>query len=58
MRKVYFTVAMVCYAAALMTCAVVMLVFKAAQPALLYLVPYCLGGVIIAAAVRGELDKL
>lgn len=33
-------------------------VFKAAQPALLYLVPACLGSSLLCATVRGELKEL
>jgi len=33
-------------------------VFEAAQPALLYLVPSCLGSSLMCAAVRGELKEL
>ena len=33
-------------------------VFEAAQPALLYLVPACLGSSILCATVRGELKEL
>lgn len=33
-------------------------VFEAAQPALLYLVPACLGSSLLCAAVRGELKEL
>jgi minor histocompatibility antigen H13 len=36
----------------------VMHVFDAAQPALLYLVPACLGASLATAAYRGELSKL
>ena len=34
------------------------LVFEAAQPALLYLVPACLGSSLLCAVVRGELKEL
>ena len=34
------------------------LVFEAAQPALLYLVPACLGSSLLCALVRGELKEL
>ena len=33
-------------------------VFQAAQPALLYLVPACLGSSLLCAVVRGELKEL
>lgn len=35
-----------------------MMVFEHGQPALLYLVPACLGAVLINAVRLGELDKL
>ena len=35
-----------------------MIVFQAAQPALLYLVPACLGSSLLCAVVRGELKAL
>ena len=36
----------------------VMIHFKAAQPALLYLVPACLGSSLTTALVRGEMKAL
>ena len=36
----------------------IMMAFKAAQPALLYLVPACLGSSFLCAAVRGEIKQL
>ena len=42
------------YVAGLVTTIAVMHVFKAAQPALLYLVPYCLGASVLTALARGE----
>ena len=36
----------------------VMIAFNAAQPALLYLVPACLGSSLICATVRGEMAEL
>jgi minor histocompatibility antigen H13 len=35
-----------------------MIVFEAAQPALLYLVPACLGSSLTCAFVRGEVKEL
>ncbi len=35
-----------------------MIHFKAAQPALLYLVPACLGSSLLTALVRGEMKSL
>lgn len=40
------------------TLSIVMIHFKAAQPALLYLVPACLGSSLGTALVRGELKNL
>ena len=39
-------------------CCSVSIVFQAAQPALLYLVPACLGSSLLCAVVRGELKEL
>ena len=39
-------------------CFSVSIVFQAAQPALLYLVPACLGSSLLCAVVRGELKEL
>jgi len=36
----------------------VMIKFESAQPALLYLVPACLGSSLLTAVVRGELKEL
>ena len=56
--KPYFHAALLCYFAGLATTLYVMISFGAAQPALLYLVPACLGGSLLTAAVRGELREL
>ncbi|EFN53579.1 hypothetical protein CHLNCDRAFT_36436 [Chlorella variabilis] len=53
-RGAYFYSAFGGYAAGLVTTIVVMNVFQAAQPALLYIVPGVLGATLIHAAVRGE----
>ena len=37
---------------------ILLTVFEAAQPALLYLVPACLGSSLLCATVRGELKAL
>ena len=42
----------------LLTTVLVMHVFKAAQPALLYLVPACLGTPLLVAVTKGELVDL
>ena len=48
----------VCYALGLVVTVGVMYFFHAAQPALLYLVPACLGGSIAVGMARGELSVL
>lgn len=54
----YFLATFAAYVVGLLTTIVVMHVFKAAQPALLYLVPACLGTSLTLAIVRGELPAL
>uniref|UniRef100_A0A914UW50 Uncharacterized protein n=1 Tax=Plectus sambesii TaxID=2011161 RepID=A0A914UW50_9BILA len=54
----YFQTTMVAYAAGLTLTIFIMHVFKAAQPALLYLVPACVGVPIALATIRGELSDL
>ena len=56
--KPYFHSALVAYVAGLATTLFVMIQFNAAQPALLYLVPACLGSSLLCALVRGELKEL
>lgn len=56
--KPYFHSALLGYVIGLATTLYVMIVFKAAQPALLYLVPACLSSSLLCAAVRGELKEL
>jgi minor histocompatibility antigen H13 len=56
--KPYFHSALTAYVAGLATTLYVMIVFKAAQPALLYLVPACLGSSFVCAAMRGEIKDL
>ena len=56
--NVYFIVAMVAYALSLVNTMVVMVVFKHAQPALLYIVPWLLVTTVLTAAVKGELSLL
>jgi len=56
--KPYFLVNMVSYGLGLLTTVLIMYYFKAAQPALLYLVPACLLGSILVAVVRGQLWEL
>ncbi|KAF0691044.1 Aste57867_17656 [Aphanomyces stellatus] len=54
----YFNVNIIFYALALVATVVVMVVFNHAQPALLYLVPACLGSSLVQALIRGELKEL
>eukprot|EP00761_Pharyngomonas_kirbyi_P012084 gb/GECH01012111.1/.p1 GENE.gb/GECH01012111.1/~~gb/GECH01012111.1/.p1 ORF type:complete len:328 (+),score=58.92 gb/GECH01012111.1/:1-984(+) len=56
--NVYFMTCMTSYILGLATTIFVMHAFQAAQPALLYLVPYCLGSVVIHALIRGEFKEL
>jgi minor histocompatibility antigen H13 len=56
--KPYFYSVLASYAAGLVTTIMVMEHFKAAQPALLYLVPACLGATLLTAVVRGEVGAL
>ncbi|KFD57237.1 hypothetical protein M513_01748 [Trichuris suis] len=54
----YFYVAVIAYAAGLIVTMFVMHVFQAGQPALLYLVPSCLGMPALWALIRGEYSAL
>lgn len=54
----YFYAQMVAYVLGLACTVGVMHVFDAAQPALLYLVPACIGSSLLTALVRGELKTL
>jgi minor histocompatibility antigen H13 len=56
--KPYFHSALFAYVCGLATTLFVMVYFNAAQPALLYLVPACLGSSLLCAAVKGELKEL
>jgi minor histocompatibility antigen H13 len=56
--KPYFTGNIIAYALGLVATVGVMYFFNAAQPALLYLVPACLGSSLLVGAVRGELSSL
>lgn len=53
-----FDVCFAAYVAGLVTTIAVMHVFKAAQPALLYLVPFCVGSSFATGMLRGELSAL
>lgn len=55
---VYLNVVMISYFLSLVTTVGVMLFFNAAQPALLYIVPYILITALIVACVRGEVKAL
>jgi len=54
----YFYGCVIGYVIAIITTVVIMLVFEHGQPALLYLVPACLGATLINACRFGELTKL
>lgn len=56
--RVYFYSGFIAYFVGLVVTVLVMHAFKAAQPALLYLVPACLGTPITLALLRGELTEL
>jgi minor histocompatibility antigen H13 len=56
--KPYFHSALVAYVAGLGLTLFIMMRFNAAQPALLYLVPACLGSSFLTAIVRGEVKEL
>jgi len=56
--KPYFYSALIAYVLGLGMTLFVMIYFQAAQPALLYLVPACLGSSFICAMVRGEVKAL
>lgn len=54
----YFYTTFIAYILGLCGTIVVMHVFKHAQPALLYLVPACLGAPIFMALIRGDLKSM
>ena len=56
--KPYFHSCLVAYVLGLVTTLFVMIQFNAAQPALLYLVPACLGSSFGCALYRGEVKQL
>ncbi|XP_011178475.1 minor histocompatibility antigen H13 [Zeugodacus cucurbitae] len=56
--RIYFYSTLVAYFLGLLATIFVMHVFKHAQPALLYLVPACMGTPLLVALVRGELKTL
>merc|ERR1711953_993672 len=55
---VYLNATMIAYALSLVTTVSIMLFFNAAQPALLYIVPYVLIASLLVAVSRGELKDL
>ena len=57
-HRVYFYSGFIAYFVGLVLTVLVMHTFKAAQPALLYLVPACLGTPITLALIRGEISEL
>ncbi|PJF18516.1 Peptidase A22, presenilin signal peptide domain-containing protein [Paramicrosporidium saccamoebae] len=57
-RSPYFTTALVFYILGLLTTMAVMHIYKAAQPALLYLSPAGILSVLLTAIVRGELKEI
>lgn len=57
-HRLYFIVSFVAYIIGLVATIVVMHSFKAAQPALLYLVPACLGLPLTTALLKGEISDM
>jgi len=56
--RVYFYMNYLAYLGGLITTVVILHVFNSAQPALLYLVPACIGSALLTSLVRGELMLL
>jgi minor histocompatibility antigen H13 len=56
--KPYFHTCLIAYICGLGLTLYIMIAFNAAQPALLYLVPACLGSSLTCAFLRGEIDAL
>ena len=56
--KTYFTVCFIAYTVGLITTVFIMHTFQAAQPALLYLVPACIGSSALLAIINGDLSSL
>ena len=54
----YFCVTFIAYIAGLLTTIAVMHFFKHAQPALLYLVPACIGTPLFFALIRGDFKSM
>jgi len=57
-KKLYFHVVFASYVVGLATTILVLHVFKAGQPALLYIVPCVLGSVILTAILKGDVKEL
>merc|ERR1719295_2234770 len=57
-KKIYFYTGFIAYISGLLLTIFIMHVYKHAQPALLYLVPACVGAPILVATLRGELTTL
>jgi minor histocompatibility antigen H13 len=55
---IYFYMNYLAYLVGLITTVVILHVFQSAQPALLYLVPACIGSALLTSIVRGELMLL
>jgi minor histocompatibility antigen H13 len=58
LSKLYFHTCYIFYILGLVATVAVMHIFQAAQPALLYLVPACLGSSFLLAILRGEVSQL
>eukprot|EP00920_Eleutheroschizon_duboscqi_P024324 GHVT01060432.1.p1 GENE.GHVT01060432.1~~GHVT01060432.1.p1 ORF type:complete len:543 (-),score=191.14 GHVT01060432.1:1475-3103(-) len=56
--KFYFYVVLISYELGLLTTGMVMIFFRRAQPALLYLVPFCLLALFGAAALNGQMKDV
>lgn len=56
--KTYFYSCFLAYFLGLVTTILVMVVFQHAQPALLYLVPFCIGFPVLVAAIKGDLKAM
>jgi minor histocompatibility antigen H13 len=56
--RTYFNVSFAAYIAGLFTTIFVMHVYRHAQPALLYLVPACIGAPLLLALVKGDIKAM
>jgi len=57
-QKTYFYSSFLAYIAGLVATIIVMVVFKHPQPALLYLVPACIGAPLLVGVAKGDLPKM